>query len=187
MVPSLRWMETGTRRLLACFPSRCFFPCPGDAHHLGWVRLLRPSPGSLHRWGQHRAPAPASPTVHHAPGGTGCGRRGRRHQLCIRSPPRLLQLLGQLHEPGGVLQPHEPRQQRPVSPGRWPRWTCVQETTGSWVPSEHYSGKWRCSFHLPGPYSGILRPGFVFCKLQVCLTPQADMETRFVVATRNTL
>lgn len=83
--------------------------------------LVQPSAGSLHRWGQHRAPAPAPPAVHHAPGGAGRGRRSRGHQLRLWSPPQLLQLLRQLHERSGALQPHEPRQQRPVSSGRRPR------------------------------------------------------------------
>lgn len=83
--------------------------------------MLRTSLGSLYRWGQHCAPASAPATVHHAPGRAGCSGCSRRHQLCLRSPPQLLQLLRQLHESGGALQPHEPGQQRPVSSGRWPQ------------------------------------------------------------------
>lgn len=82
--------------------------------------LLRPSPGFLHRWEQHRAPTPTPPAIHHAPGGASSRRCSCRHQLCLWSPPQLLQLLRQFHEPSGTLQPHEPRQQRPVSSGRWP-------------------------------------------------------------------
>lgn len=120
MVPSLHWMGTGRRRLIARFPNRRLFPSlRGPPFKVG--PLVQPSPGSLHRWGQHRAPAPAPPTVHHAPGGAGGGRCGRGHQLRLWSPPQLLQLLRQLHERSGALQPHEPRQQRPVSSGRRPR------------------------------------------------------------------
>lgn len=119
-VPSLHWMGTGRRRLMACFPNRRYFPCSGRPTLQG-APPAQALPWSLHRWGQHRAPAPAPPAVHHAPGGAGCGRGGRGHQLCLRSPPQLLQLLRQLHEPSGALQPHESCQQRPVPSGRWPR------------------------------------------------------------------
>lgn len=103
--------------------------------------LAQPFAGSLCRRGQHRAPAPAAPAVHHAPGGPGRGGRSRGHQLCLRSPPRLLQLLRQLHEPGGRLQPHEPRQQRPVASGRGPR-VSVQGPRGQRLasPSSESSG-----------------------------------------------
>lgn len=131
--PSAGWTLGGGGFWLV-FQAGASFPMLGLPASLGWSPSLRPSSGSLRRWGQHRAPAAAAPSVHHAPGGAGRGRRSRRHQLCLRSPPQLLQLLGQLHEPGGVLQPHEPRQQRPVSPGRWPHQTGAREMAGSWVP-----------------------------------------------------
>lgn len=96
------------------------FPAPGGPPSEERP-LAQLSPAPLRRWGQHCAPAPAPPAVHHAPGGPGRGCRSRRHQLCLRGAPQLLQLLGQLHEPGGTVQPHEPCQQRSVSSGRRPR------------------------------------------------------------------
>ena len=130
-------MDGGPEKGAGNLPSRR--EVPALLRPLGPGRWLRPSAGSLCRRGQHRAPTPAAPAVHHAPGGPGRGGRSRGHQLCLRSPPRLLQLLRQLHEPGGRLQPHEPRQQRPVASGRGPRLS-VQGPRGQRLASPSSEG-----------------------------------------------
>lgn len=94
-----------------CLPDgRCLSRSPSGARP-----LAHPFAGSL-QTGQHRAPS-QPPPVHHAPGGLAAAAAAGGHQLCLRSPPRFLQLLRQLHEPRRPLSNH----MNPVSNGLSPQ------------------------------------------------------------------